>query len=66
MGRESTITSALTRSGCHAENDIALWPPIEWPTSATWRQPNASMTPSRSAAKFSVAYAGGVAQSLSP
>ena len=43
-GRESTITRALTRSGCQAEKDMALWPPIEWPTSATRRQPSASMT----------------------
>jgi hypothetical protein len=60
------MTRALTRSGCQAEKDMALWPPIEWPTSAARRQPKASNTPSRSDAKFSVAYAGGWAHWLSP
>ena len=39
------MTRAATRSGCHAANVIALWPPIECPTTIMRAQPSTSIKP---------------------
>ncbi len=43
------MTSRLTRSGWWAASSIAVWPPIDWPTTGTDAAPRSSSTATTSA-----------------